>query len=129
MLVIDRGNPALVGLVGDLAHQSREFGVTRHVVGHARHAAGQFAAGEESPPTLGGGDHELDGREPVTVEDQYEVGFDDVEDLAAQAVQSRVQRALVAVVQFAAQLFGQDDGWNVREETCADDFTHGWFLP
>ena len=106
MLVVDGRDPTLVGLVGDLADQSGEVGTTRHVVGHARHAAGQLFTGEEPHAPLGGGDDELHGGEPVAVEDEHQVGLQYVEDLAAQSLQTGEEGALVPVVQFATEVVG-----------------------
>ena len=46
-------------------------------------------------------DDKLHGGEPVAVEDQHDVGPQLVEDLASQVMKARVERALLAVVQFA----------------------------
>ena len=53
-----------------LSMSRAKSGTAWHVVRHARHPAGQFFAGEEPHASLGGGDDELHGREPVTVEDE-----------------------------------------------------------
>ena len=81
-------------------------GLPGHVVGHARHPAGQLLAGEEPHATLGGGDDELHGREPVAVEDEHQVGLQHVEDLGAQLLEPGVERALVPVVQLATKVVG-----------------------
>ena len=129
VLVVDGRDPAVVGVVGDLGDQARELRTAGHVVGHARHAAGQLVAREEPDPAFGGRDDELHGREPVAVEDEHQVGLQYVEDLGAELLQSGVERALVAVVELATQVVRQHDGRDVREQSRADDFTHGWSLP
>ena len=73
------------------------------------------------------GDDELDGREPVAVEDDDEVGLQYVEDLSAQLVQPAVERALVAVVELATHVVGQHDGGHVRREVRRRQ-SHPWVV-
>ena len=56
-------------------------------------------------------------------------GFNTSKTSVRSFVQSGVERALVAVVELATQVVRQHDGGDVREQSRADDFTHGWSLP
>ena len=128
VVVVDRGDPGavVVRLRGD---QAGELGVAREVVRPPAHAAGQLLGGEQARAPVLRGHDELDRGRPVRVEDDDGVVVEGVEDLAAQLLQAGHQRDVLAVVQLPADLLRQHDRRDVREQTRADDLTHGLSFP
>ena len=129
VLVVD-GEAGEPGEVADggrrLLRQRRAPG---EVVGVAPDPAGELLRGVVAASALVGAHHELDGGEPVGVEDDERVGPEHVEDLATQPFEARHEGRFPAVVQPETDLPRQHDGRNVRENARAHDLAHDLLLP
>ena len=124
VLVVAGRDPRVVVQCGGLQGPG-QFGIAGDVVGHGRHAAGQFVRRVAAGPTGVGGHHHLDQGEPVGVEHHVGVGTQRVETLGPEPFQTGDEVDFHAVVEFQTDLGGKDDGWDVGHHGRSDDLTHG----